>query len=270
MKTAFDDRATSQRAGGLRYFWRQSAAAWGLGETRIVLLTMLPAVVVAACAGSAVLGKSMAAWVTGADVIFEWSLAVLYFCALAASLAVIARASAAGRLVQVLYVCVVLGLVLLLAEELRWGERLIGWITPESWLVVHGQVEPNSHPKVSGVGGLQWVKLAVCAYGLFMPLLFLDAHRRPRACARHPWVVPPATLIPYFAAPFIWQVACNVFASSLRFDGAIAEYGPMAELLFALGLVLVMWFQLRAIRHDPTAGHIAARVATVSGGAARA
>jgi uncharacterized membrane protein len=77
-------------------------------------------------------------------------------------------------------------------------------------------------------------------------------------------------LIPYFAAPFIWQVVCTVFASSLHFDAVIAEYSPMVELLFALGLVLVMWFQLRAIRHDPTAMHLAARVATVSGGAARA
>ena len=270
MKTAFDDRAPSPQARGWRHFWRQSAAAWGIGEGRIVLLSILPIVVVAAGAASAVLGKSMAAWVTGADDIFEWSLAVLYFCALASSLAVIARAGAAGRLVQVLYVCVGLGLVLLLGEELRWGERLLGWITPGSWLVVHGQVEPNSHSKVSSVDGLQWVQLAVCAYGLFMPLLFLDAHRRPRACARQPWVVPPVALIPYFAAPFIWQVGCNVLASSLHFAAPIAEFGPMVDLLFALGLVLGLWFQLRAIRHDPTPVHIAARVASVSGGSARA
>jgi len=270
MRTAFDDRAPSPEPSGWRRFWRQSAADWGIGEARIVLLSMLPIVVVAAGAVSAVLGTSRAPWVTGADDIVGWSRAMLYFCALAASLAVVARAGAAGRLVQVLYVCVGLGLVLLLGEELRWGERLFGWITPESWLVVHGHVEPNSHPKVSSADGLQWVQLAVCAYGLFMPLLFLDAHRRPRACARHPWVVPPATLIPYFFAPFIWQVVCIVFASSLHFDAVIAEYSPMVELLFALGLVLVMWFQLRAIRHDPTAMHIAARVATLSGGAARA
>ncbi|HZL86621.1 MAG TPA: hypothetical protein VFD07_14710, partial [Candidatus Krumholzibacteria bacterium] len=98
MRTAFDDRAPSPEPSGWRRFWRQSAADWGIGEARIVLLSMLPIVVVAAGAVSAVLGTSRAPWVTGADDIVGWSRAMLYFCALAASLAVVARAGAAGRL----------------------------------------------------------------------------------------------------------------------------------------------------------------------------
>ncbi len=272
MSTPFDDRAQGPhaQAGGLRRFCREGAAAWGLGKTWVVILCALPIVIAVAGAASSVLGKDTYKWVTGEDGLVEWGQVLLYLFALAGCLAVMTRSHDAGRHVQFLYVCVCLGLVFLLGEELSWGQRLFGWSTPESLAEANKQGETNLH-NIHGIGnGFKWVQLLVGAYGLFMPLLFLDAHRKLRAYSLDPWVVPHATLIPYFAPLFVWRGYRNFFEPPQRFYFVIAEYNEVLELLFAMGLALFMWFQLRAIRHDMTAIHIATRVATVSGGAAHA
>lgn len=272
MSTPFDDRAPKLPAtgSGRRSFWREGAAAWGLGQGMIVILCALPIVIALAGAASAMLGKDTYKWITGEDGIVEWSQVVLYFFALTGCLAVMSRASDAGRQVQLLYFCVCLGLVFLLGEELSWGQRLFGWSTPESLAMANKQGETNLH-NVQGIGnGFKWVQLVVGAYGLFLPLLFLDAHRKTRAYTLDPWVVPPATLIPYFAPMFVWRVYRNFFEPPQRFHFVVAEYNEVIELLLAMGFALFMWFQVRAIRNDPTAEHIATRVATLSGGAAHA
>jgi hypothetical protein len=229
----------------------RGAQEWGLGARGALLVLSLPALVVALGAGAALLGKGAFKALTGEDGIAETLQVLCYALALAGSLVLARRLRTRGRGgLGGLYLLLAAGLFFLIGEELSWGQRLAGWSTPEALEAVNKQGETNLH-NIEGVGAaFKWIQCLVGAYGLFLPLTL-----RVRALARFrswlAYLIPPASLAPYFGAMFVWRLYRNLFEPPDRFYFVVSEFNEVLELVLAFGFAL---FVLHGLRRTPGPG----------------
>lgn len=59
------------------------------------------------------------------------------------------------------------------------------------------------------------------------------------------YLVPPASLAPYFGAMFVWRLYRNLYEPPKRFYFVISEFNEVIELVLALGFAWFVLFQLR-------------------------
>ncbi len=232
-------------------FLQNGASAWETSEAWVLALCLLPLGIALAGAGSALLGKDVYKWVTGEDHLAEILQVAFYALALGTGIAVTQKLAVTKRHgVALLYLLVCTGLVFLLGEELSWGQRLLGWSTPESLLAVNKQGETNIH-NIDGVGtAFKWLQMLVGAYGTLLPVTLL---RWPALRTRFPvtrWLVPHPTLVPYFVMLFLWRFYRNAFEPPQSFYFVVSEYNEVLELVLAMGFFLFMRFQLHGLQQE--------------------
>ena len=253
-------RARGARTGvlaiRLRRLGDEGAAAWDLPPRAVAAIVLLPFATMLAGGLSALLGKGAYKWVTGEDGIAETLQVSAYLLAFLLGVAITGRLwSGARRGIACLYALVALGLFFLVGEELAWGQRIFGWVTPESLEAINKQGETTLH-NIDGVGyAFKWAQLVVGAYGAILPVLlpwWIDGSSRSSAWARArgllAFVVPHFTLIPYFAFMFVWRLYRNLFEEPTNYYFVVSEYNEVVELVLALGFLLFMTFQWRRLR----------------------
>ena len=161
----------------------------------------------------------------------EWATAAGFFAAAAGFAAGSRRTTGAGPS-RVLLVVGALAALVFCGEELSWGQRLLGFETPEPVRAVNQQGEFNVH----NVGALQRLKYSllvftIAAVGVGLPVLRLVPSAR-RLFARLRLPVPPAQWLGLFlAALFFVRHAANWLRLAERNDPQ-----EIGELFFALGL----------------------------------
>lgn len=160
------------------------------------------------------------------DALLEWAQVLAYLVVVATAATAAPRLWRHGDHVAVCGV-VGLGLVSLLSigEELSWGQRLIGFTTPEiasqnrqGELTVHNdaRIEPSTH-------------LALLVAGLYGALAPLVVRRRTP-------LIPPRTLIAFFAVIAVYYGARLVFLDAPSY--VEAKYSEWPETCFSLALLL--------------------------------
>lgn len=241
----------SRQEHWVRRFLQDGALAWETRENVVLFLCLLPVVVALAGAGSALLGKGVYKWVTGEDHLAEILQVLFYVLALAGAIAVTHHFSVTKRHgLALLYLLLCTGLFFLLGEELSWGQRLLGWSTPEHLRAVNKQGETNLH-NIEGVGStFKWLQMMVGAYGTLLPLALLRWPALQQRFSASRWLVPHPTLIPYFTLLFLWRFYRNFFEPPQRLYFVVSEYNEVLELVLAMGFFLFVNFQRRALRHE--------------------
>lgn len=248
----------------------EGARYWRVAPGKIVLLWLVPPAVMAFGAALAACGivvgkeagKQAYLWFVQEDGVAETLQVACYAVSLLLTLLVMGREWRRGdRLMLALYAVLAAGLTFMVGEELSWGQRLVGWATPEAITAVNKQGETNLH-NIEGVGAtFKWVQMLAGAYGALLPWLVLRSERLA------PWreqlykVVPHFTLAVYFAPLFLWRVYRNIDAlePSKTFYLIVAEYNEVMELIFALGILLFLVLRLRRYRTASTGasgGHV--------------
>ncbi len=222
------------------------ARAWASSHATLRTVLAVPAVIAALGVVAALIGKPAFKWVTEEDMAAEWLQVVCY--AVAWTLCwVLARAHGkAGRsLIATLYVFLACGLFFLIGEEVSWGQRMFGWLTPESLAAINGQDETTLH----NIRGVQRVfvfaQMLVGGYGTILPLIFMRLVPPQPLRALVKSVVPHWSLIPYFLPMFVWKVGRYAFGTPDRMYYVMTNYNEVIELILALGFTLFMVLQFR-------------------------
>lgn len=211
-------------------------------------ICVLPFVLLAAGAVAALMGKDAYHWLTREDGFAENMQVVFYSLSFVLSLVLAHRLRGTQtRWIAPLYLYLAAGFFFLVGEELSWGQRILGWSTPESLQAINKQRETNLH-NIYGVGStFKWIQLLVGAYGALLPVVVA----RWRALA--PWrlplsfLVPHFTLIPYFGCMFIWKLFRTLIETPRRFNFVVKEYNEVIELILSIGFFLFLIYQKRRL-----------------------
>lgn len=88
-------------------------------------------------------------------------------------------------------------------EEFSWGQRLLGFGSPEYFLANNFQQEVNLHNLPGAVVKPKWVFIiALCGYGILLPV-FARLVRPQNLLARIGATPPPAQLVPWYTAAVV-------------------------------------------------------------------
>ncbi len=219
------------------------AKIWNNSWLSLILICSVPFIVALTGIITALIGKDAYKWFTGEDRFAE-NLQVLFWtitCIL--GLLVAWNIFKEGeRLIGSLYVFLCIGIFFLIGEELSWGQRIFGWITPESMSVINKQNETNIHTIYGVDSAFKWIHLIIGAYGTFLPILLVSSKKLSRFRPQLSKLIPHYTLIPYFFLPFIWRIYRNFFGQPKKYYFAIAEYAEVMELILSIAFVFFMIF----------------------------
>ena len=102
-------------------------------------------------------------------------------------------------------------------EEFSWGQRLLGFSSPEYFLGSNVQQELTVHNMVQGKGHRTFMAIALAGYGVVLPLL--ADYARPRRLMQVIGATPPPAKL---AAWFIVPIALGVWYP-MRFTGEWSE-----------------------------------------------
>lgn len=222
---------------------------WGFSRSTIAFIAAGPAAIVLAGLGSALLGKNAYKWFTGEDGVAETLQVFCYAIALGLATTVARRLwRGSNRLLTIMYVGVCGGLFFMVGEELSWGQRIFGWVTPGELAEINKQAETNLH-NIYGVGStFKWIQMLVGAYGALLPIVLYRLKIGSSLREFASFVIPPGTVALFFAPMLFWRLFRNLFEAPDGFRFAIAEFNEVVELVLACGFLLFMLFQYRRLR----------------------
>lgn len=170
-------------------------------------------------------------WATYEDLIGEW----VQFWSIVVALAISARLVLAPWRYRWFFLLLALSCFYVAMEEISWGQRLIGFSSPEFFRSNNLQGETNIHNFLTGPFGTTLkaalsysLAAALAIYGLVYPAALRLRFRFAVWCDRLGVAAPPLYLCPYFAT------AAFLECSPFRFNEA-----EVAEVLVGLGLALM-------------------------------
>ena len=178
----------------------------------------------------------------------EWS----QFVAILAASLIFARVAwltlqAGRRGLAILFVLVAVGAFVVAGEEISWGQRILGFLTPDALKDVNHQGEANVH----NISTLQPVfnlgELLVGLYGFGVPLLWANSSVRNRLRLDRlrvdPLLIPPLCLATLFFLPFAYRAFRAIFLPAA--GERITEFGELPELTLYLGILVMALVILR-------------------------
>ncbi len=230
----------------LSRFFTQSSQEWRISQGRLKLLLLLPFLIAFSGVVAALMGKDAYKMLTGEDKIAEYLQVAFWLMSFFFTLYVV-KNYRVNSVIRVLYVLLAIGIFFLIGEEISWGQRIIGWATPESYAEINKQAETNIH-NVHGVGyAFKWIHLLIGAYGSLLPLLMLRSKKMQAFRSELSMLIPHFTLIPFFFMPFAWRVYRNLFSVPKKFYFVVSEYSEVMELVLAAGFFFFLFYQVRQI-----------------------
>ena len=223
--------------------------AWRLPKAAVIAIIIIPILVAASGFGFALLGKQAYKWYIQEDGFAENVQVVLLFCTFLMAMAVTYREWFKGtRWVALMYALLCCGFIFLIGEELTWGQRIFKWSTTATFAAINKQHETNLHNIESVEQVFKWVQLLVGAYGFLLPLVIFKWPLPAWLKKELPAFIPHPTLMPAFAALFVWRLYRNLLPAPEDFYFFVSEYNEVLELTLAVGLFLFLVFQLRRKR----------------------
>ena len=239
--------------GSVRRLLERAADEWGLSYRQIAVLTAIPFVLPLVTIIAAIAHRPTFDVLTGEDQIGEWLQVAAWIGALLLAFVVLAHLiRSKSRLLAVLYGVLVFAMIFIVGEEISWGQRIIGFGTPESLAEVNRQGEVNFH-NVNGVQTVfSWGMFMVGAYGTLAPIWALRKWGEYEAWPQFTRaLVPHWILIPYFLLMFVWRFYRNLFEPIESLYVGISEFGEITELILALAFLAFIWHQRTALHQRP-------------------
>jgi hypothetical protein len=134
-------------------------------------------------------------------------------------------------------------------EEIAWGQRILGFHTPDSIRAVNRQGETTLHNIGPLQGRSEWLRLVFGLGGLVgVAFSYRPALRKIGA---PPLLMPWFLLISVHAAIDAYN---DVFPIEPRFDWAMQRTSEMVELLIAMAGFLYAFLNLRSLAPGPARG----------------
>lgn len=238
---------------GLGRLLERAASDWTVSRPQIWILFAIPFVLPLITILAALFHRPTFDVLTGEDQLGEWLQVAAWVGALLLAIAVLTHLIRSGsRLLAFLYGALVLAMIFIVGEEISWGQRIIGFGTPESLAEANRQGEVNFHNLTGVQTAFSWAMFVVGAYGTLAPVW---AIRRWGEYGAWPRItralVPHWVLIPYFLLMFVWRFYRNLFEPIESLYVGISEFGETTELVLALAFLAFVWHQRRELRQPP-------------------
>ncbi len=233
------------RMSAARDLVERDARDWGVGPRAAWATLATPFVVLA---GAVALLAVRPVWLalTAEDGPLEW----VQFLVVVAIVGATAGLGLTGwrhglRVWGILYALVSLGALFVAIEEISWGQRIVGLVTPAELEEINRQGETNVHniPLVQNLFGL--AELVVAAYAVVASMIV--AMRRP-AIPHLYLAVPPVLLAGLFLVPAVYRLArYTVVPEAGQTLNRIAE---VAELMLYAAILAFVLLALRRLRAE--------------------
>jgi hypothetical protein len=249
--TSFAETAAWFR-GELR---EDASARWGVRGGAAELLFLVPAVgaVLFAAAGllaAAELDRGLFEFVVREDSLLEWAQVAGFLGGFVGGAALAARAFRSGRVrVALAYAVFAAACFFVLGEEVSWGQRLLGFGTPESLKEINDQDEVTLH----NLGEVRvLMKLFLISLGLAGAVLPWVLRIRGSRLAG---LMPPLFTTTTFLLIFGYNAARLIFFPEGFFgreeNFIVGRYGEWPETCLAFLTVGFAWLALRRPAADP-------------------
>lgn len=124
-------------------------------------------------------------------------------------------------------------------EEISWGQRLVGWRTPNVLTGLNRQDETNVHNIVAVEAAFRAATIGLLLCGALFSLLTRQ---------RRPFGVPRAILAPYLVLPLLRPAVWLAFEPPPHYRIAWFESAELTELVVYLGFLVCTLLQLRACK----------------------
>lgn len=235
--------------GRYKRLWDESVEEWRLSPRFVAMICCAPLILLLVGAGAAMIGGNVYRLLTGEDRLAENLQVYCWLLAFIIGWLVISRLANAGRFgMAFLYLCLAVGIFVIIGEEVSWGQRLFGWQTPEALKAVNRQHETNIHSLEGLIDMFRSLYLLIGVYGTILPLLFFSARKSASYQQHFSLLVPHFTLVPYFLITLVWRLYLNFWKLPEKYYFEISKYSEVVELILALGFLLFMSFQFRKIK----------------------
>jgi hypothetical protein len=210
---------------------------WGLSNGWSATLLAIP------FAGAAVLGLA-SLWpglydaLVREDSALESLQVAAYVAALAFAASCAYRLERSGRRsFAVLFALLALCCLFAVGEEISWGQRVLGFGTPDDLASINNQEELNVHDVVEVQGKFNGLLALASLYGLVSPWL-----------VRRVLVVPPLALGAAFLVMLVYTVSRALFFPHPNHE--LAKFSEWPETCFAGALAVFGLLALRRLRSD--------------------
>ena len=226
-----------------RLVFEADSAAWGMRLRPALLLAATP-VLLAVFVASAHLVKPLYRFLTAEDSVLEWS-QVICLAGAAVLLVLIARILVQRRewLWAALFAAGALAAILVVGEEISWGQRLFAIATPEGFQEVNNQGEINLHNVRGVLKPLNFVVMIGSGLGFALPIIVAGVRERGGRVSNLAYrVVPPLALVTAFAIPFAYR-----FWRFIRASGSSGSFAEAVELCLYFGLIAFAFLLYRRI-----------------------
>lgn len=209
-------------------------AEWGLSRRTAILIFLAP-FALAVVAVSMIPFRPAFGVLANEDGIAEWG-QWLFLVALAVIYARLAIAlwRQHQRPLALLYAAAMVAVIFTAGEEISWGQRIFGWMTPGALEDINNQGETNIHNIGSLLKIFNLVIMIVAFIAALLPLVRWSVWRaRARSIAGYA-LIPPAALIPAFGMEFAYRAIRYLFLPTPRYT--LTKLSEIAELSFYFGL----------------------------------
>lgn len=231
--------------GPIRTEFRQESSRWGVSPAVAEALLLLPVLGTVAIVLVRA-DKSLFRLVTDEDSVLEWPQFFGFVVASLFALVCAWRLQRAGRpSVALAYLVFAIGCFVVAGEEIAWGQRILGYGTPESLREINEQDEATLH-NINSVQHLTNVVYLLA--GLYGSLCawFVRWRASNRSTDLVDLLMPPLFLTGLFFAMFGYKFVRFAFFPESGFS--VTRAGEWAEFCLALGFALFAVLQSLRLR----------------------
>ena len=151
------------------------------------------------------------------------------------------------------------GLVFITGEEIAWGQRMFGIVTPESLAAVNKQNELTLHNISAIQHALTFAMLLVGAWGAAMPLLIAAPCPSLEEPGITSLIIPPFFASGAFALTFVYRLVRYTVWRPSGFS--ITKYAEWIEMSLGFGICVFLLLVYRRLAHARSERPLAAMAA---------
>jgi len=219
------------------------AVEWNLSKRVATAIAAAP-LIFGGAIGSTKVVHRLYQLLTTEDGIIEWFQFFALVVAVIATALVALELRRTGRLGwAAFYALGALAVFFVAGEEISWGQRIFGWMTPQKFWEMNVQGETNLHnlrPRYFNIA-----MLGVAGYLTIAPLVVAWARRSSRSLPDTSLIVPPLVVATSFAVTFTYNLYRVLLHGAI--GGSFAEVGELALYMGAATYVVLLLRKLRAV-----------------------
>lgn len=224
---------------------RLDAGEWDVAERVAIGLFVAP-IIGAGMVAATALYRPLYRLFVNEDALLEWAQVGVLLALVALGAMIGLRLARLGhRWFATLFVIAALAALFIAGEEISWGQRLLGWATPEDLADINSQGETNLHNIGSALRFMNLIMFIIATVAGVLPFVWRwGAGLRPRSLTQV-LLVPPVFLASWFLAAASYRLFRYALVPETGY--VISRFGEVCELLLYAAFAAFAWLIYRRL-----------------------